>query len=426
MSLGFLLLFLITFPRVAFAYPQDRPAPAINMQLGDLQVVGTRRYTADEVTKVSALEIGKPVSISDLDAAAERMAKTGLFKKVSYRWSTADERLVVTFEIQESDWTVPVVFDNFVWFTDAELGAAVRTRLPSFDGTVPAAAGIPGRITEVLQQLLASRGVAGRIDFLRQSPIDKSVDGYLFRVVDPGPKICSLRFEGASAISSGDLTAALKNAVGSDYSRTYLIDASKGPLVEMYRRAGYWRAAFGELETTLQEGACDGVAVMLAVDEGTRYRWAGATWTGNASITSAELDGLLDIHAGDVAATSKIDEAVRRIARAYARLGYLVQRATYTTRLDDSSREATFEIRVTEGPQFRLGTVDFVNFAPADAAMLRKLWGLRPGDVYDNTYPDRFMKDEIVPRLKGSGDLPRVETDLDVKKAVVNVRIVLR
>src|SRR5262245_15769757 len=210
-SPGLLLLFLITFPAVPFAHLQDRSAPAISMELRDLQVVGMRRYTAEEVTKTSELAIGTRVSIPDLDAAAERMAKTGLFKTVSYRWSTADERLVVTFEIQEAEWTIPVVFDNLVWFTDAEIEAAVRTQLPSFDGTEPATAGIPERITQALQQLLSSRHVEGRIEFLPQSPPDKSVDGYLFRVANPGPRICSLHFEGASAIASDELTSAVKN-----------------------------------------------------------------------------------------------------------------------------------------------------------------------------------------------------------------------
>ena len=127
---------------------------------------------------------------------------------------------------------------------------------------------------------------------------------------------------------------------------------------------------------------------------------------------------------GEVAAMSKLDEALRRIGRAYAKQGYLIQRATYTSRLDDSNRQASFELRVAEGPQFRLGTVDFVNLAPNDAAALRKLWRLQQGDVYDNTYPDQFVKDEIVPRLKGGGGVPRTETDLDVKKGIVNVRVV--
>jgi outer membrane protein assembly factor BamA len=421
---GLLLLFLFVFPPATDAPPQGQPTQAVSVELGDLQVAGVRRYTAEDVKQISGLEVGKRVSIADLDAAAERMAKTGLFKTVSYRYATNEGRLVVTFEIEESEWTVPVVFDNLVWFTDTDVVAAVRTELPSFDGTVPATSGIPERITAALQQLLASRHVEGRIDFLPRADLDKSVEGYLFRVVDPGPKICALRFDGASAIAPGDLTAALKNVVGSDYSRMYLINASKGTLVDLYRRAGYWRASFGEPKTTLQEeSGCNGVAVTVAVDEGTQYSWAGATWTGSAVLASSELDGLLGMKTGDVAAMAKLDDALRRIARTYARQGYLVQRATYTSRLDDSSRQATFEIRVAEGPQFRLGSVDFVNLAPADAVALRKVWRLRAGDVYDNTYPDQFIKEEIVPRLNR---LPRTETDLDVKKAIVNVRFVFQ
>jgi hypothetical protein len=62
--------------------------------------------------------------------------------------------------------------------------------------------------------------------------------------------------------------------------------------------------------------------------------------------------------------------------------------------------------------------------APNDAAALRKLWRMQQGDVYDNSYPDQFVKDEIAPRLKGGGRLPRTETDLDVMKGIVNVRVV--
>jgi len=425
MSPVLLLLLLIAFPRETYWSPQGQVPPGASLELSELQVMGARRYTAEDVKKLSALEIGKRVAIPDLDQAAERMAATGLFKTVSYSYATNAGRLVVTFEIVESEWTVPVVFDNFVWFTDAEMVASVRNHLPSFDGTAPATAGIPERITQALQQLLASKRLEGRVDFLPLAALNKAVEGYLFRVVDPGPKICTLRFEGASAIAQEDLVAALKNAIGSDYSRTYLINASKGTLVDQYRRAGHWRAAFDEPVTAVQVASdCRGVAVMVKVYEGPQYLWGGASWAGNAALASPELDALLGMKGGEVAAMSKLDEALRRIGRAYAKQGYLIQRATFTSRLDDSNRQASFEIRVAEGPQFRLGTVDFVNLAPNDAAALRKLWRLQQGDVYDNTYPDQFVKDEIVPRLKGGGGVPRTETDLDVKKGIVNVRVV--
>ena len=422
---SFLLLCLLaTFSVDTHTQATGQPAQA-SMELGDLQVTGARRYSVEEIKKVSALEIGKPASIPHLDAAAERMAVTGLFKKVSYRYVTEGGRLIVTFEIEEAEWTVPVVFDNFVWFTDAQVVAAVRDVLPSFDGTAPATAGIPERITQALQQLLASNHLQGRVDFLPQAVLNKGVEGYLFRVVDPGPTICALRFEGASAISESDLGAALKTSVGSHYSRTFLVNASKGTLVDAYRRQGFWGAAFDEPVTALDAGRdCSGVTVTLHVNEGEPYAYAGAVWTGNAALASPDLDALLGIKAGEVAALSKLDDALRRIGRAYARQGYLVQRTTYTPRLDDSNRQVSFDMRVTEGPQFRLGAVDFVNLAPNDAAALRKVWRIGPGEVYDSSYPDQFTKEEVVPRIPRGAELPRTETDLDIKKGIVNVRLV--
>ncbi len=421
---SFLLLFLLA------AFSPDSHTQATgqtdqaSMELGDLQVTGARRYSVDEIKKVSALEIGKPASIPHLDAAAERMAATGLFKKVSYRYVTEGGRLIVTFEIEEAEWTVPVVFDNFIWFTDAQVVAAVRDVLPSFDGTAPATAGIPERITQALQQLLASNRLQGRVDFLPQAVLNKGVEGYLFRVVDPGPTICALRFEGASALAQSDLAAALKTSIGSNYSRTFLVNASTGTLVDAYRRQGFWGATFDEPVTTLDAGKDCSVTATLRVNEGEPYSFAGAVWTGNAALASPDLDALLGIKAGEVAAMSKLDDALRRIGRAYSGQGYLVQRTTYAPRLDDSTRQVSFDMRVTEGPQFRLGTVEFVNLAPSDAAVLRKVWRIGPGDVYDSSYPEQFTKEEVVPRIPRGAKLPRTETDLDIKKGIVNVRLV--
>ena len=76
-----------------------QPAQA-STELGDLQVTGARRYSVEEIKKVSALEIGKPASIPHLDAAAERMAVTGLFKTVSYRLRAAIRRRLRNFGVR--------------------------------------------------------------------------------------------------------------------------------------------------------------------------------------------------------------------------------------------------------------------------------------------------------------------------------------
>ena len=103
------------------------------LRLGNVDVVGAKRYTAQAVTKAAGLSVGQPITVEGLTKAAERLGQSGLFKSLSFRYVTKADVLSVTFEFEEAEWTVPVTFDNFVWFTDEELRNAVREELPSFD-----------------------------------------------------------------------------------------------------------------------------------------------------------------------------------------------------------------------------------------------------------------------------------------------------
>ena len=82
------------------------------------------------------------------------MSSTGLFASLKYRYATSGNRLDVTFDIEETPWSMPVVFDNFVWLRDEELLAAVKQDVPTFDGTLPVNSEVSSYMTGVLQHLL--------------------------------------------------------------------------------------------------------------------------------------------------------------------------------------------------------------------------------------------------------------------------------
>ena len=130
-------MFLLFLMAVAFEWGagQAQP-PAAGLQLGTVTVTGARRYTEADVTRLSALKPGQPVTTSDLDAAVKRMAGTGLFASVKSVPVTSGNRLNVTLEIEEPAWTMPVMLDNFIWLSDDELRAAVLQQVPTFDGTL--------------------------------------------------------------------------------------------------------------------------------------------------------------------------------------------------------------------------------------------------------------------------------------------------
>jgi cell division septal protein FtsQ len=90
----------------------QQPAAGATYQLAAVQVAGAKRYSADDVTRLSGLAIGKPVTVAELQPAADRLASSGLFKELRYRYVTAAKQLTVILEFEEADWTVPVIFDN--------------------------------------------------------------------------------------------------------------------------------------------------------------------------------------------------------------------------------------------------------------------------------------------------------------------------
>ena len=106
---------------------------------------------------------------------------------------------------------------------------------------------------------------------------------------------------------------------------------------------------------------------------------------------------------------------------AYETKGYLLAQSTFAPRLDDAGGRAAFDFNVTEGPQFRMGTIEFVGVAPAEAAEFSRKWQLKPGDVYNASYPRTFQVT--------AGKPPRPltpEQRIDVERRVVDVRFVVK
>lgn len=408
---------------VMFMAPAQQPPAGATYELAAVQVAGAKRYAADDVTRLSGLVIGKPITVADLQPAADRLASTGLFKELRYRYVTAAKQMTVVFEFEEADWTVPVVFDNLIWFTDDELSAAVGQEVPSFDGTSPSNEGVPDLIIGVLQKRLAERGIPGTVSLVPQTDLKTKRLRYLFSVT-PAPRICSVSVDGASPDRRRDLLDAMKSIVGTDYSRFYLTGLAGGTLLDIYHRYGHWKAAFAAPAATVAPAECLGVSVVLGVTEGPIYTWAGAQWSGNAAIQAGELDKLLAMREGDVADGSRIRDGLLRIRKAYGRIGHVLAGADLAPRLDDAAARAVFEMTVSEGPQFRMGTVQFMGFPESTADALRKAWTLAPGEVYDDAYPAGFQVKEVFSRRSPGGKSPVLQMEIDRTSRVVNIRFV--
>ena len=119
-------------------------------------------------------------------------------------------------------------------------------------------------------------------------------------------------------------------------------------------------------------------------------------------LSAAELDAALGMKPGEVANGRKLDKGLSEVQKAYGKSGHMAAHTNPTAQFDDAAAKVTFKIAVDEGPQYHMGTVEFKGFSADDTFILNKRWGLRSGEVYDQTYAVGFLRDvagEILSRM---------------------------
>src|ERR1044072_3768464 len=137
-------------------------------KIATIETEGLQTLTRETVIATSGLKVGDAFSVDASDAAAERLVNSGLFKKVGSSTRNAGANVTITFKLEElKGQSSPVVFDNFIWFSDEELTAAITREVPSFNGSAPDAGDTNDAIKKALQNLLAERTLAGQVEYNR-------------------------------------------------------------------------------------------------------------------------------------------------------------------------------------------------------------------------------------------------------------------
>jgi outer membrane protein assembly factor BamA len=370
--------------------PAQEPVP-----LRRIEFVGLKRLTSQQVLAASGLKVGDKVSREVIDAAADKLMQSGWFKRLSYKVRTAEDGATVIFEVEEANKNVPVVFENFVWFSDEEIARAIRQDVPFFDGTSPEAGTTADKIAAALQRLLTLKQIPGRVEHMPYIDLAKGKQELLFTVQGVKISVCSLHFPGASAISEADLIKASQALLKADYSRKDVAGFANFKLFPLYRHIGHLRAEFQPPTASLEDqpSPCPGgVAVTIPVDEGLVYSWADVEWNGNQVLTPEDLSAAVGMKAGEVADGVKIDQGLKDVRRAYGRRGYVAASISESATFDDSTRRVNYRIRITEGSRYFMGKL-IINGLPAeDADRLKTKWTLGSNAVFDESYIDNFRQ----------------------------------
>lgn len=426
-----LLILLFVFTTAATITPaQDRRV------IGRIEFEGLQQIAPDEALATSGLKTDQPFKVEEVDAAAQRLLDSGIFKQVGYRTRTVGNKVTITFQVAEaSGGDSPVIFDNFIWFTEEQLLEAVRREVPTFAGRAPNVGKMPEAITRALQQLLTEQKLPGKVEYVASQDLEgRRILGHMFSVTGVKMPICTFHFPGAKNVPEAKLADVSKGELSdTDYSSELVRGFAGMKLFAIYRELGQLRAQFAAPVAKPDPKCKSGVEVTIPVDEGLIYSWGQTDWSGPNALTVDQLNEILGAKQGDVANGLKFDKGVMAVMKAYGRQGYLEARVRPTPEFDDSAQKVTYKVEIREGPQYRMGGLLFKGLTERDAKALRDAWRLKRGEVFDQGYLDEFFKKDAGSALRSLFEErravgkppPQLETKLNPNKESLTVDVTL-
>jgi outer membrane protein assembly factor BamA len=398
-------LFLLATAGPAFAQAPD----AATAPLREVHAEGSKILTEAQVVSLTGLQPGLQVGKNNLQTAADLLVQSGLFSKVNFSFQTRNGGVVVTFHVEESP-RIPVYFDNVPWYTDSELGDAIRKTLPFFDGTLPEAGAAVDKAADAVKDLLSSRGLQASIEHTVLANPTGEGNVQEFQIEGAALRISKLEFGDPSLNESKAVQQHLPEIQGKAYSRMAIDLFLTEAIRPIYLQQGYLRAKLGPPEVRLtgnpNQKLPDRIPVFVPILAGAVFRWKGVHWTGNSVISEFTLSSLLGAKPGDVANGMQLEEGWDRIREEYGHLGYLEAKLDPVATYDDQSHTVSYAVSIQEGVQYHFGKMVLTGLSVAGERKLYAAWPIAATNIFDKTKFEELLLKLQSHREQVFGELP--------------------
>ena len=403
--LGILLLLLVPARLPLSAQAQD----ASTAPLREVHADGEKILTEAQVIAITGLIPGAQIGRGDLQAAADKLVHSGLFTKVSFNFQTKLAAILVNYHVEESP-RIPAYFDNIPWFSDSELGNAIRRKFPFFDGTLPEAGAAVEDAADAVKELLASRGLQVSLEHTVIANPNGEGNVQEFRVEGAALQIAKLEFSDPALAASKAVQQHLSEILGKPYSRMTIDLFLSEAIKPIYLQQGFLHAKIGPPEVRLtgdpNQKLPSQIPVYVPVAAGEVYRWNEIHWTGNVLVSEFTLNALLGVKHGDLADGMQLEAAWDRVHEEYAHRGYLEAKIDPAPAYDDRAHTVSYSVRIQEGPQFHFGKMVLTGISPAAERKLLAAWPIAAGEVFDKAKFEELLAKLQTRQEQVFGELP--------------------
>jgi len=388
-----LLLPVLLFALCSAALGQSAGKAKLSYKLLAVKVKGLSRLHEDQVIAASGLKLGQFAGENEFKQAIAKLGDTGLFTELTYTYQYSAAGCNVELQLAENDKLVPIVFDNFVWFSDEELLNLLHSRVGLFDGRLPVGGNLSDQVADALNAILSERKISGKAEYLRAAALDGPIDSYIYKVNLRAIVVRNMDFPGAAPAEIPALQAVAKQLSGQEYLRSKMRVQEKLNFLPVYMARGFLKADFSDAQARVAEdGQQTLVDVSFPVEPGLQYRLTGIAWAGNTVFTDTQLEQLIHLKNGEPADAVQLANDLDQVHKLYGSKGYLFARADPTPEMDDGQSTVHYQLSVTEGNLYRMGELQIDGLDADSTRKMAAQWQLKKGDPYDDGYLQKFFK----------------------------------
>lgn len=341
----------------------------------------------------TSMQIGQTVHEEDFKDAARTLEDSGAFKDIAYKFEYAPQGTKLEWQVKDATDFVPARFENFVWFSDQALFDAIHSRVPLFHGQIPVRGRMADQVSEALHTLLSEKAIPGSVGYVAVGPDNGPVEEVVYSDSGPDIAIRNVEFSGARTAELLLLQTAAKDLQGAPYVRSRLHTKADKIFLPIYHQRGYLKASISEPVAKVVSTDCDDITVdtTFTVDPGRQYQLSGVDIAGNKALSAESLRSLIHTTLNQPANSVEIDNDIAAMKQLYGKHGYVAARIEAQPQIDDANSTVRYVLNIQEGSVYKMGELEIHGLDDHTTSRLQNEWTLRPGDVYDSSYAQRFL-----------------------------------
>ncbi len=219
----------------------------------------------------------------------------------------------------------------------------------------------------------------------------------LFYVIKEKPTVVRVEFQGNKELDDAKLKEKLTITPGS-IADTVLIQDNATIIGKLYEEEGYWLANIVPIVKKISD---EEVSLTYQIDEGTKVKIKNILFDGNKGISAKKIKKVMDtkewwlfsfVTSSGYYKKDQLANDVEKIKNLYFDNGYIkTVIAEPAIILNEQKKGMDIQIKISEGEQYRLSSINFVGNTVFDNEAIQKRIRLVPNEIFRKNLLEKNM-----------------------------------